>query len=467
MIIKQTRIPTGQGANLRAYLTSPGENETVENLSGDLMNIGFNDMISGAMGLTYSTRHVIISPSERLELDDLAKVIEQVCDEFDVPESSRQRLAVVLHEKARTDDNEGARFHYHVAIPEVDDQTGRVLSSSFFKMRNEKLSRLAELTLGHEVVPGRFNREVYTALEGAGVDVRRYEQALREACRREGLQESGWLDYRARASFSPDTQHAAERKTAPEDQFRSPQQVREHIKTLGRDPAAIITALEADGFEISPGRKPGAWIVSRDGVPFGSLDRLAKIKKEAVNEAAEQRYGRPTIWDGARSDAPRRSRDTRPSERDQGPAGRSGDGPGRANDGRADTGTVADSGHAHGRPRGVSKVDAGAGSDTQRAAPGVSGRGSFSKQHARQLGTHLRAADALRPAQMAGLRQQLGGQISRGKHRAEVMNTACSLVASANDGSADWIGIDLEGGFAAAAAFLSRWAAAQARNMRP
>lgn len=467
MIIKQTRIPVGDAGAFRAYLSSPGENENIESVAGDLDMIDDNDLISRLNGLTYGTRHFIVSPDQRLGANELHKVLTAISEEFGIPESSLQRMCVVMHEKKRADQGDGAGIHFHIAIPEYDDQTRRVMSSSFFKMRNERVARLCELVLGHEVVPGRFNKEVYTALKDKGVDVRRYEEALRDACKREGIPENKWLDYRARASFSPDTQHAAERKTAPDDRFRSPQQVREFIKGLGRDPAGMLSALERDGFEVSPGRKPGNWIVSMNGVPFGSLDRLAKIKKEAVNEAAEQRYGRPTIWDGARSDAPRRSRDTRPSERDQGPAGRSGDGPGRANDGRADTGTVADSGHAHGRPRGVSKVDAGAGSDTQRAAPGVSGRGSFSKQHARQLGTHLRAADALRSAQMAGLRQQLGGQISRGKHRAEVMNTACSLVASANDGSADWIGIDLEGGFAAAAAFLSRWAAAQARNMRP
>lgn len=467
MIIKQTRIPTGQGDNLRAYLVSPGENETVENLSGDLMNIGYNNMISGAMGLTYSTRHVIISPSARLGLEELSKVIEQVCDEFDVPESSRQRLAVVLHEKARTDENEGARFHYHVAIPEVDDQTGRVLSSSFFKMRNEKLSRLAELTLGHDVIPGRFNREVYEVLQADGVDVWRYEEALREACRREGLPESRWLDYRAQASFSPGAQHAAGRKTSPGDLYRSPQQVREHIKGLGLDPAGIMAALESDGFQISPGRKPGAWVVSRDGVPFGSLDRLAKISREAVNEAAEHRYGRPTVWDGARSDAPRRSRDPGHRERNSRLVGHAGDGPGRANNGRADPRAADGAEHTYGRARGVGKVDAHAGNDPQRAASGVSGGGPFSKQHAIRLGTHLRAADALRPTQMTGLRQQLAGQVSRGNRRAEVMNTACGLVAGANDGSADYIGIDLEGGFAAAAAFLSRWASQQARNMKP
>lgn len=467
MIIKQTRIPTGEGANLRAYLGSPGENETVEELSGDLFNIGINDMISRAMGLTYGTRHVIISPQERLSPEQLGAVIKLFCDEFGVPEGSRERLCAVLHEKKRADHGDGAGIHYHIALPEVDDQTGRVLSSSFTKMRNEKISRLCELMLGHEVIPGKFNKEVYTALQADGINVRRYEEALRDACRREGRPESGWLDYRARASFSPDTQHAAERKTGPDDRFRSPAQVREHIKGLGREPAAIMAALEADGFEIGPGRKPGVWIVSRDGVPFGSLDRLAKLSKEAVNEAAEQRYGRPEIWDSARSNAPRRPGNEGHRTRDQRSSGRSGDGLRGADDRRADPRAADDPGHSYGRARGDSKVDAGAGNDPQRAASGVSGGSPFSKQHAIRLGTHLRAADALRPAQMAGLRQQLAANTARGKHRAEVMNTACGLVAGANDGSADYIGIDVEGGFAAAAAFLSRWASAQARNMKP
>lgn len=467
MIIKQTRIPVGEGGNLRKYLTTAGENEAIEETAGDLINLDVSEVIATVYGRTYGTRHVIISPSERLSVEELGKVIGQFCDEFGVPESSRQRLAVVLHEKQRTDGNEGARFHYHVAIPEVDDETGRVLSSSFFKIRNEKLSRLAELTLGHDVIPGKFNKEVYTALQADGINVRRYEEALREACRREGKPESGWLDYRARASFSPDTQHAAERKTSVDDRFRSPAQVREHIKGLGRDPAAIISSLERDGFEIGSGRKPGVWVVSINGVAFGSLDRLAKLSKEAVNEAAEQRFGHPAVWDSARSDAPRRSRDSRPSERDQRSSGRSGDGLRGADDRRADPRAADDVGHSYGRARGNSKVDAGAGNDPQRAASGVSGGSPFSEQHARQLGTHIRAADALRPAQMASLRQQMAANTARGKHRAEVMHTACGLVAGANDGSADWIGIDLEGGFAAAAAFLSRWASAQARNMRP
>lgn len=67
----------------------------------------------------------------------------------------------------------------------------------------------------------------------------------------------------------------------------------------------------------------------------------------------------------------------------------------------------------------------------------------------------------------ATLRQHMAAETARGRKRADVMNAACSLVASANDGSADWIGIDVEGGFSVAAAFLSKWAAAQAQNMRP
>lgn len=467
MIIKQTRIPVGDAGAFQAYLMRPGENEHVESLIGDLDIIEDNDLISRLQGLTYGTRHFIVSPDQRLTTAQVGNVLTAISDEFAIPDGSLQRMCVVLHQKQRADGEHGSGIHYHIAIPEYDDQTGRVLSSSFFKMRNEKVARRCELALSHDVIPGRFNREVYTALRTDGINVLRYEEALRDACKREGKPESGWLDYRAESAFSPDTQKGSERKTSPGDAFRSSSQVRQHIKGLSRDPGKLMEALEADGFEISPGRKPGAWTVSRDGVPFGSLDRLAKISREAVNEAAIKRYGRPTLWDGARSDAPGRSRDPGPSERNKGAARRSGDEPGRADNGRADPRAADDAEHTYGRARGVGEVDARERSDTQRAASGVSGGGPFSKQHARQLEAHLRAADAVRPTQMADLRQQLVGQVSRGKYRAEVMHTACGLVAGANDGSADYIGIDVEGGFAAAAAFLSRWASQQARNMKP
>jgi hypothetical protein len=57
MIIKQTRIPVGQGDNLRKYLMTAGENEAVEELSGDLNNVDFSDFISRGYGRTYGTRH--------------------------------------------------------------------------------------------------------------------------------------------------------------------------------------------------------------------------------------------------------------------------------------------------------------------------------------------------------------------------------------------------------------------------
>lgn len=466
MIIKQTRIPVGDGAALQAYLMNPGENERVESLSGELSTIRDNDLISRLHGRTYGTRHIIISPDKRLNMDELGKVLSAVAQEFGVPDGSLQRMCIVRHEKQRTDRRDGARVHYHVALPEVDDLTGRVMSSSFSKMRCEKVSRLAELVLGHEIIPGRFNREAYSALQAAGVDVRRYEEALREACRREGLSESGWLNYRAKASFSPDTQHAAERKTTADDRFRSPAQVRQHIKGLERDPAAIIRALEADGFEIGPGRKSGTWIVSRDGVPFGSLARLAKLKREQVNEAAIERYGRPTIWDGQGSDASGRPRDERHRAADQGSSRRSGSGIRGTDDSRTDPRAADNAGNTPGRDRAVDEVRSGAGSIPGGTASGTGGGGKDAKRDAIRLGAHIRAADAIRPAQMAALRLRLGGEISRGNRRAEVMGMACNLAARSDSGGADWIGIDGDG-FAAAASFLARWAAAQARNMRP
>lgn len=466
MIIKQTRIPVGQAANLTAYLTAAGENETVHQMSGDLMNIGLSDMISGTIGRTYGTRHVIVAPGQRLNRADLGKVIIAIAKELDIPESSLERMCIVRHEKQRADASDGARIHYHIAFPEVDYLTGRVLSSSFTHIRNEKVARLCELILGHEVTPGRFNRQVYEALQADGVDVRRYEQALRDAGRREGKPESQWLEYSARAAFTADTQHAAERKIDPDDLFRSPQAVREHIKGLGNDPAEIIAALLADGFEISPGRKPGTWIVAMDGVPLGSLVRLAKLTKEAVNEAATERFGSPEIWPSARPDAPRRSRDEKHRAGDQGSSRRSRSGIRGADDGRTDPRAADNAGNTPGRARAVDEVRSGAGSISGGTASGTGGGGKDAKRDAIRLGAHIRAADAIRPAQMAALRLRLSGEISRGNRRAEVIGMACSLAARSDSGGADWIGIEGDG-FAAAANFLARWAAAQARNMRP
>lgn len=472
MIIKQTRIPVGDARNLVGYLSSAGENEHVEAITDNLDVIEANEFIAAAWGRTYGTRHVIVSPSKRLSEAELGFVIQTFVDEFQVPQDGIDRLAVVLHEKQRSDDNDGARFHYHIAFPEVDPEDGKVLSSSFTKMRNEKIARLCELRLGHDVVPGKFNKEVYEALQGYKVDLQPFEDALRAACRAEGIPEARWLDYRARAAFSENQIHAAERIAAElgETRFTSPQVVRQHIRDLmtSKDLSGVLDELLEQGFSVEPGRKSGTWILSKDDIEFGSLDRLMKLKREIVDGEVSRRFGPAQIWSSTRPDASGHTGDPRYSERNSGTAGRTGDRRGQAVHERADSGSSRRDVEQIGQNGRNTEAASGTGPVQDRAAQPDARRDEKPKLDARKLGQELRRDEALRgrtPSYKEKL-ARLRDATDRGRHRANIMSRANDLVRSSDVGDGEYIGIDGEG-FEAIAAFFKRWAAQQAKSMKP
>lgn len=472
MIIKQTRVVTGDASKLAKYLSSEGENENVEFLSGWLEGIGTNDAIAALWGRTYSCRHFIIAPSQKLLEAELAEVIGAILTEFEAPPRTIDIINVVLHEKKRSDNNDGARFHYHVVVPEVEPYKGRVLSSSFTKMRNEKLARLLELKLGHDVVPGKFNREVYEALRSYKVDLQPYEDALRASCRAEGMNEARWLDYRARAAFSEGQIHAAERTSRErgETRFTSPQVVRQHIRDLmtTKDLSGVLDELTEQGFSIEPGRKSGTWILSKDDIEFGSLDRLTKLKKEVVNEEAERRFGRQAFWNGSGSDASRHTRNEGYSQGDQGLVRRARDRGRQAYSSGTDTGGLGNDVSPHGQNRGNDETASRTRSISNSSAQSNAGRNEKPQFDAKQLGKELRRDETLKrrsPAFQERL-ARLRAANERGRHRANILAQANDLVRSSDVGDGEYIGIDGEG-FDAVAAFFRRWAAQQAKTMRP
>ena len=201
MIIKSTRIPTAHSSRIAAYLAKPAENETATWIRGcpeELLLIG---EISRIVGKQYSIRHFVISPNQPMTQQDFTLVFAEICHEYGVSITSGNRACIVEHVKPRQS-GVGNETHWHVTFPELDVESGRILSSRFFKVRNEKIARLCELTLGHPVVPGQFNGPVYRALqnERPGLDLAPFETALREAAFAYGQDESRWLEYRARSS---------------------------------------------------------------------------------------------------------------------------------------------------------------------------------------------------------------------------------------------------------------------------
>jgi hypothetical protein len=179
MIIKSVRIPTGDGRKFAKYLTNPGENEDIEVLLGSPGIAVANEFVSSIYSRMYGTRHVIVSPSKHLRLNQLIDVVKMYCDEFDVSEASRRRIVIARHEKKRSDyiseedRDENTKYsependiHYHIGIPEVDEKSGKVMDHEFDYIRNEKIARICEIKFGHPPVIGRFNKEVLSEIEG-------------------------------------------------------------------------------------------------------------------------------------------------------------------------------------------------------------------------------------------------------------------------------------------------------------
>ncbi len=107
----------------------------------------------------FAVRHVIIAPEFELSSTDLQHAVLAISREYRLSYLSLSQVCVVEHLKARG----ASTAHFHLAMPEFDLQTGKVMDSRFTRMRDEKLARMLELQLGHPVGAGRFNREIYWA----------------------------------------------------------------------------------------------------------------------------------------------------------------------------------------------------------------------------------------------------------------------------------------------------------------
>lgn len=143
------------------------------------------------------------TPSESMSQQDFTSVFCEICNEYGVSNTLGNRVSIVEHVKPRAS-GVGNDKHWHLAFPEFDTETSRTLSSRFYKIRNEKISRICELIMRHEIVPGRFNKQVYEAIqkERPQLDLAPFEATLRRASIQSDMAEADWLKYRARNAAS-------------------------------------------------------------------------------------------------------------------------------------------------------------------------------------------------------------------------------------------------------------------------
>lgn len=299
MIIKTSRIPTGDTGAIAGYFAAKGENEEVSWIRGSENEIQLMGITSQLAGRAFSVRHMMISPGEELSADGLGEIIESICTEYGVTDDQRRRITAVQHKKER-EGGGGHEFHYHLAIPEVDSESGRVLDSRFTHMRDEKLGRLAELRLGHKIIVGKFNAEAYDALarEHPGLDLTPYREALEAAAVEEGMDPADWKKVRAVSAYTSGEHQTLRRKAKKagvEDQLSLPK-LKNQLRSWAsqRTPEQFIEYVLSNGYELKPGKKSGIWRLYGHGHDLGSIDRLSGIKRNKIRDIMEKKYGHNT-----------------------------------------------------------------------------------------------------------------------------------------------------------------------------
>ena len=81
MILKSTRIPTEDTADIAAYFDDPGENEEITWIEGDSGDIRLMGRISGGLGKPFSVRHMSVSPAQELSDHQWDRVREMIAEE--------------------------------------------------------------------------------------------------------------------------------------------------------------------------------------------------------------------------------------------------------------------------------------------------------------------------------------------------------------------------------------------------
>nr|WP_249197393.1 hypothetical protein [Gluconobacter wancherniae] len=230
-----------------------------------------------AAGRTYSNRHFSVSPEEATTRDQAQGVFQSIAAEFgfDLADAT-----VVEHQKSRQD-GQGYERHWHVIAPELSPD-GSTLDSKFMRARQEKLGRLSEIRLGHPITHGKHDKAVLAAMQRDGLpEAVRFAELVR-------WREFGPGAGEPKSAYSSETHQILRRNglrtPAIKAAVSAAWQARDAENGL-----PFMDMLHHVGIDLVPGRRPGTWVASVDGVEVTALHRLLKIKAAEVSAEMAQR----------------------------------------------------------------------------------------------------------------------------------------------------------------------------------
>jgi len=208
--------------------------------------------------------HIAISPSRDMSDDELHRVCDIVMRHFSADEN---QAVLVIHEKERA--NDSGNRHAHLVLGRVGPD-GAVLQSGFDKIKLETAMRIAEFEMGEPSVLGRHHTSAIKWLRAHGRnDVADYMCAAHSE-----------NSMKPTSSVSPASRQMIEKKTGNDlssltDDIRS-------AWSRSDNGQSFAAALSEKNYAIEKGQKDGVFLVMKDGVQLGALDRLLKEKRAAV-----------------------------------------------------------------------------------------------------------------------------------------------------------------------------------------
>ena len=283
MIIKTTRVRT-RGAALKKlleHLENADDNEGVVVLRGNAADLSDARSDSRAFGREYCLRQWIVSPKGAASDERLLESVDRLALEFGFDSA---KAFVVRHTKAKVDT---ALFdgHIHILVAETDPITGRALSSSHDWLRGEKIAKILSFDWNEIFVESTKPKAILAALERDG----RHDVA---AAYRQAFPEHG---PRPVASFDGAAAQRLKRKGLDLPALRA---LVADAWASAADRSEFEMNLSECGLIARPGDKPGVvLIVTVAGENVGSLARLAKITKAAVEAKMEKQDDRTEEWD--------------------------------------------------------------------------------------------------------------------------------------------------------------------------
>ena len=259
------------GGGLGLHLRSE-ENERIELVRSESIRNAVAELRGLAAGVTEKGLfHFQISPQpgQAWGAAEEETAIKAVIDEYGL---AGQPMIVVRHKKDAQ--GVGRDTHLHIAALRVKPDD-KVISDSFSKIRNEKVSRTLEHDLGHRIVPGRHNRAVMSRLRAEGrADV---------------------ADWMARAKADhverPEAaktfeEHQKERRTCVKKADVAAQTLK--AWRASDNGTAFRVALAEQGYRLARGREGGIMVVD----PAGGAHELTNILRAGMKAEGDKRPSR-------------------------------------------------------------------------------------------------------------------------------------------------------------------------------